>query len=234
MAAGNRLARDRWDKREGESRGVRSEIVTGPVADWATDFSRTENQWAADPYQIQDDLRRRCPIAHTNRFGGAWLPTRFEDVSTIAYDTVSFSSRSIIMGNFRPPPEIAPVGGSPPITSDPPYHRDARKLLLSAFTKTAAGKLEPMTRAFCYSLIGALDARDLVDAAAEYAQHIPVRVISECSASRLRTARSSASSPRTSSKASTFRKSDASRRCRPCTTTCWRRFTTTSTIRVTT
>jgi cytochrome P450 len=179
MAAGNRLARDRWEKRDGESRGVRSEIVTGPVADWATDFSHTELEWAADPYQIQDDLRRRCPIAHTNRFGGAWLPTLYEDVSAIAYDTANFSSRSIIMGNFRPPPEIAPIGGSPPITSDPPYHHDARRLLLPAFTKTAACKLEPTTRAFCHSLIDAMDGCDVVDAAVAYAQHIPVRVIAE-------------------------------------------------------
>jgi len=179
MAAGNRLARDRWEKREGESPGVRSEIVTGPVADWATDFSHTEFEWAADPYRLQDDLRRRCPIAHTNRFGGAWLPTRYEDVSAIAYDTETFSSRSIIMGNFRPPPEIAPIGGSPPITSDPPYHHDARRLLLPAFTKTAASKLEPATRAFCHSLIDAMDGCDVLDAAAAYAQHIPVRVIAD-------------------------------------------------------
>jgi cytochrome P450 len=181
MAAGNRLGRDRWEKREGESRAVRSEIVTGPVGDWATDFSHTELEWAADPYKIQDDLRRRCPMAHTNRFGGGWLPTRYEDVSAIAYDTENFSSRSIIMGNFRPPPEIAPIGGSPPITSDPPYHHDARRLLLPAFTKTAASKLEPTTRAFCHSLIDAMLARgsDVVDAAAAYAQHIPVRVIAE-------------------------------------------------------
>ena len=183
MAAGNRLGRDRWEKREGESPGVRSEIVTGPVADWATDFSHTELEWADDPYQIQDDLRARCPIAHTNRFGGGWLPTRYEDVSAIAYDTDNFSSRSIIMGNFRPPRQIAPIGGSPPITSDPPYHHEARRLLLPAFTKTAAAKLEPTTRAFCHSLIDAMlaagDGRDVVDAAADYAQHIPVRVIAE-------------------------------------------------------
>jgi cytochrome P450 len=179
MAASNRLARDRWEKRAGESPGVRSEIVTGPVADWATDFSHTEPEWAADPYRIQDDLRQRCPIAHTDRFGGAWLLTRYEDISAVAYDTEHFSSRSIIMGNFRSPPEIAPIGGSPPITSDPPYHRDARRLLLPAFTRSAASKLEPATRAFCHSLIDAMDGRDLVDGAADYAQHIPVRVIAE-------------------------------------------------------
>src|ERR1700685_3387622 len=115
-----------------EPLGTRSEIITGPVSDWATDFSHLEPEWAADPYPIQDDLRGRCPIAHTERFGGGWLPTRYEDVAAVAYDTERFSSRAIIMSNFRPPLDEAPVGGSPPISSDPPFHHDAAKPLLSA------------------------------------------------------------------------------------------------------
>src|SRR5437763_16029691 len=162
-----------------EEFGVRSEIITGPVSDWATDFSHLEPEWSADPYLIQDDLRQRCPIAHTDRFGGGWLPTRYEDVAAIAYDTERFSSRSIIMGNFRPPRDIAPIGGSPPISSDPPFHQHARKLLLGAFTKTAISRQEPATRAFCHELIDKLEGRDVVDAAAEYAQHIPMRVIAD-------------------------------------------------------
>jgi cytochrome P450 len=159
--------------------GTRSEIITGPVADWATDFSHLEPEWSADPYPIQDDLRQRCPIAHTGRFGGAWLPTRYEDVAAIAYDTERFSSRSIILSNFRPPREFALVGGSPPISSDPPFHHDARRLLLPAFTKTAVGRQEPATRVFCHSLIDGFERRDVVDAARDYAQHIPMRVIAD-------------------------------------------------------
>ena len=179
MAVDNRFAQQYWEKRNGESPGIRSEIVTGPVGDWATDFSHMEPEWAVDPYSIQDDLRRRCPIAHTDRFGGGWMATRYEDVAAIAHDTEHFSSRSIIMGNFRPPRELAPVGGSPPITSDPPFHHDARTLLLPAFTRTAVGKQEPTARALCHSLIDAFEERDIVDAAADYAQHIPIRVIAD-------------------------------------------------------
>ncbi|WP_329083103.1 cytochrome P450 [Streptosporangium sp. NBC_01469] len=159
--------------------GVRNEVITGPVSDWATDFSHTEPEWAADPYPIQDDLRQRCPIAHTDRFGGGWLPTRYEDVAAIAYDTERFSSRSVIMSNFRPPREVAPVGGTPPISSDPPFHHDARKLLLPMFTKTVVARQEQATRAFCHSLIDALEGQDVVDAARDYAQHIPMRVIGD-------------------------------------------------------
>jgi len=162
-----------------EPEGTRSEIVTGPVGDWATDFSHLEPEWAADPYAIQDNLRQRCPIAHTERFGGGWLPTRYEDVAAIAYDTERFSSRAIIMGNFRPPLDLAPVGGSPPISSDPPFHHHARKLLLPAFTKTAVTRQEPATRAFCHALIDGFDGMDVVDAAHDYAQHIPMRVIAD-------------------------------------------------------
>ncbi len=179
MAVDDRFAEDFRQTREEEPLGTRSPVITGPVTDWATDFSHVEPEWAADPYPIQDDLRQRCPIAHTERFGGAWLPTRYEDVATIAYDTDHFSSRSIILSNFRPPRELAPIGGSPPISSDPPFHHHARKLLLPAFTKAAVSKQEAGTRRFCRSLIDALAGQHVVDAARDYAQHIPVRVIAD-------------------------------------------------------
>jgi len=177
MAVEDRFAEGYWNRRDGGSAGTRSEMVTGPVSDWATDFSHLDPEWTADPYPIQDDLRQRCPIAHTQRFGGAWLPTRYEDIAAIAYDTEHFSSRTIIMSNFRPPRDLAPAGGSPPITSDPPFHHDARKLLLPAFTKSAISKQEATATELCHSLIDAFQGRDVVDAAHDYAQHIPMRVI---------------------------------------------------------
>jgi cytochrome P450 len=174
-----RFDADFEEMRDSRPLGTRSEIVVGPVSDWATDFSHLEPEWAADPYPIQDELRERCPIAHTDRFGGGWLPTRYEDVAAIAYDTERFTSRSVVMSNFRPPREIEPVGTAPPISSDPPFHHDARKLLLPAFTKSSVAKLEPATRELCHELIDAFQGSEEVDAAAEYAQHIPMRVIAQ-------------------------------------------------------
>jgi cytochrome P450 len=179
MSVDDRFSQDFRDTAGDEPLGTRNEIVTGPVSDWATDFSHVEPEWSADPYPIQDELRQRCPIAHTERFGGGWLPTRYEDVAAVAYDPGHFSSRAIIMSNFRPPLDEAPVGGSPPISSDPPFHHDARKLLLPAFTKASVARQEPATRAFCHSLIDAFGDRPVVDAATDYAQHIPIRVIAD-------------------------------------------------------
>jgi cytochrome P450 len=179
MTTDDRFTQDYRELRTAPELIQHTEVITGPVSDWATDFSHMEPEYAERAIEIWDDLRQRCPVAHTERFGGAWLPTRYEDVAAVAYDTERFSSRSIIMGNYRTPREIAPIGDSPPISSDPPFHHDARKLLLPAFTRTAVTKQEEATRAYCHSLIDAFDGRDVVDAAAEYAQHIPMRVIAD-------------------------------------------------------
>jgi cytochrome P450 len=148
-----------------------------PVTDWATDFDHTDDVWAADPYPIWDSLRRTCPVAHSPRYGGVWLPTRHDDVAAIAYDTERFTSRSVVVTEFRPPLTFAPEGIAPPITSDPPFHKEARRLLLGVFSPQAVDKLEPSTRAYCEELVDKVQGRDVVDAAEEYAQHIPVRVI---------------------------------------------------------
>src|SRR5689334_24287252 len=103
MTTEDRFTQDYTELRRDPSLNRYTEVITGPVSDWATDFSHLEPEWAQRAPEVWDDLRRRCPIAHTERFGGAWLPTTFEDVAAIAYDTERFSSRAIIVANFRPP-----------------------------------------------------------------------------------------------------------------------------------
>ena len=147
-----------------------------PVRDWATDFDHTDEVWAADPFPIWDELRGTCPVAHSDRYGGTWLPTRHEDVAAIAYDTDNFTSRSVVVTNYRPP-NLAPRGIAPPISSDPPFHAGARRLLLPLMSPHVIAKWEPSTRDYCESLVDDLRGRDVIDAAQDYAQHIPVRVI---------------------------------------------------------
>jgi len=150
-----------------------------PVGDWATDFDHTDPGWVGDPYPIWDDLRQRCPVAHTDRYGGMWLPLTHELVSEVAYDTENFTSRSVVVSERRPGPDElpAPIGLAPPITSDPPYHAIVRRMLLPAFSPKAIAALEPFTRELCRELLAATAGRASFDAAVEYTQHIPVRVI---------------------------------------------------------
>jgi cytochrome P450 len=152
-----------------------------PVHDWATDFDHTDAQWVADPYPIWDELRDKCPVAHTNRYGGAWLPVSHEAVADVAYDTEHFTSRSVVMSELRPT-ELdlpAPIGIAPPITSDPPFHQMARRLLLPAFGPKKIAEYEPYTRALCNELLDGVQGKQQFDAAVDYAQDIPLRVIAK-------------------------------------------------------
>lgn len=144
-----------------------------PVADWASDFDHRDPRWVEDPFPIWDDLRRRCPVAHSARFeDGAYFASRYADVREIAYDSEHFSSRRVIVRERKVQPQPAP-----PITSDPPEHTPARKILLPPFTPQAIAKVEPHTRAICRELLDRIEAAGTCDAAVDYAQHIPVRVI---------------------------------------------------------
>jgi cytochrome P450 len=57
-----------------------------PVADWASDFDHLDPGFVENPYPIWDELRRKCPIAHTERCSGVYLPLRYEDIRTVAND----------------------------------------------------------------------------------------------------------------------------------------------------
>jgi hypothetical protein len=84
-----------------------------PVEDFASDWDHTDPQWVNDPYPIWEDLRERCPVAHTDRYGGGWFPTTHEMVSSIANDTEHFTSRMVVVVNNKFPPNFipAPIGG---------------------------------------------------------------------------------------------------------------------------
>jgi cytochrome P450 len=151
-----------------------------PVADWTTDFDHVHPDYNRDVHRIWAELRGTCPVAHTERYGGAWLPVRHADVAAIARDTDHFSSESVVVAN-RPPIDewipTAPIGPAPPITSDPPFHSEARRLLLPAFSPQVIAAWEPEVRRLCRSLLDRFEEGDELDAAIDYAQHIPVNVI---------------------------------------------------------
>jgi cytochrome P450 len=142
------------------------------VEDWRTDFDHLEWRWVEDPQAIWADLRSTCPVAHTERYGGVYLPLRHGDICAIANDPEHFSSRSVVVRNFA-----APSYSNPPINSDPPEHVAHRRLLLPVFGAEAIRRLEPRTRVVCRETLEALREHTHCDAATDYARHIPSRVI---------------------------------------------------------
>ena len=151
---------------------------TEPVDDWTSDFDVLDASYVSNPFPRWDELRKACPIAHTERRGSAWLPTTYADITALARDIEHFSSANTSVIDSVDEPETPILTyGLPPITSDPPLHTWTRRLLLPWFSHARVASYEPMTRSLCGSLIDARLAEGRADAAVDYAQQIPVRVI---------------------------------------------------------
>ncbi|MEY2425267.1 MAG: hypothetical protein QOI61_839 [Actinomycetota bacterium] len=152
-----------------------SEAECGVAIDWATEFNHYTDEYAANAFAVWDELRGTCPVAHSDAFRGMWVPTRHEDIVAIAQDTDTFSSRSPLVAQYGSMADFGIV--VPPISSDPPYHTEIRRMLLPFFSPGRIEALRPGVEAHCDELIdGFLDGPGC-DAAADYAQYIPVQVI---------------------------------------------------------
>ena len=81
---------------------------TEPVEDWATDYDIFDPGYIKDPFPTWDELREKCPVAHTERWGSSWMPTRYEDLRKIAADVDIFSSRNPLVATVGQPAEVNP------------------------------------------------------------------------------------------------------------------------------
>ena len=155
--------------------------IYGPVTDWATDLDHADPTYNPRAPEIWAELRERgCPVAHTDRYNGMWAPITAELVREVAYDTEHFTSRAVVVSTSTIEAE-SPIGGAPPISSDPPFHALARRLLLPPFAPKQIEPWEDDVRALCRQRLDDLGPIEpgttVVDAATQYAAHIPVNVI---------------------------------------------------------
>lgn len=155
-------------------------MANEPVTDWSTDYDIFDPDYVRDPVPVWRALRSECPVAHSERYGPAWLPTRYEDVSAMARLVPQLSSDEPTVVPLAPIlSSDDPTYGvsAPPISSDPPEHTWSRRLILPYFSPKAVERHRQFTVELCNDLIDGFDDRDAVDAAVEYAQQIPPRVI---------------------------------------------------------
>ena len=77
--------------------------TTEPVNDWSSDFDIFDADFVKDPYPIWEDLRPTCPVAHSDRWGGSYMPSTFDTVTAVAHDVENFTSFEV---------SVAPVPAS--------------------------------------------------------------------------------------------------------------------------
>jgi cytochrome P450 len=151
--------------------------MTAPTTTAVGDYDLFDPAYIDNPFPVWERLRERCPVARSDASGGSWMVTRYDDVVAVAHDTGRFSSSSV---SVVPRPEEARAAlpaGSPPITCDPPHHRQARRPLSSWFSPRRVAELEPFTRAMCRNLLAEVVSLGRCDGARDYARHIPVGVL---------------------------------------------------------
>jgi cytochrome P450 len=153
--------------------------TTDPVTDWAADYDIFDPGFVRDPYPIWEDLRPQCPVAHSDRWGGSYMPSTFETVTGVAHDAENFTSFEV---SVAPIPITYDEDGNrlrSIIASDPPEHTPERRLLLPFFAPKAVERYREPTRELCRRFISSFIEQGRVDAATDYARQIPPRVIAD-------------------------------------------------------
>ncbi|HSW19724.1 MAG TPA: cytochrome P450 [Ramlibacter sp.] len=117
-----------------------------------------------------------CPVAHSDKWGGSWMPSRYEDIVEIARDPQRFSTRAIEVAGPIPQGD----GGffSPPLTSGPADHKAHRDLLAPYFTPARVAAFEGFVREEATRCAERIRAAGGGDAVTEFARPIALGVLS--------------------------------------------------------
>ncbi|MGE0555324.1 MAG: cytochrome P450 [Gemmatimonadales bacterium] len=139
----------------------------------------------ADPYAYYGRIREIDPV-HFNRRWGGWLVTRYDDVQAAFRDHRRFSSDRMASLSAELPAAdrdrlalLIRYLAKWFVFADPPYHTRARMLVNKAFTPTSAERLRERTRAIVRQMLAEQRARGEMEFVRDFAQHLPVIVISE-------------------------------------------------------
>ena len=128
------------------------------VKDWTADYDIFSPEYIKNPFPIWDEMRPKCPVSHTERWGGSWMPTTYEDLFNIARDVQHFSSRDVL---------VAPTGPPPPPPGMPAWQRRAAAaahagLYLLTLAIPVSGWLMSSASGFQVVYLGLLPLPDLV------------------------------------------------------------------------
>jgi cytochrome P450 len=119
-----------------------------PTQWWQDHFDPHEPELAHRLYETLGEMRDQCPVAHSDRYDGFWVATKYEDIVGIAQDWETFSSAH---GVIVPSAPIAIR--NLPEEVDPPIQRIYKKLITPYFTPKVVAEFEKPTRELVNRLI---------------------------------------------------------------------------------
>ncbi|OLP04095.1 cytochrome [Mycolicibacterium porcinum] len=132
--------------------------------------------YAGDPYPAYRELRAGTPVVW-NDVTNFWALCKYEDVRFVSGNPGLFSSTKGI--TIPDPSQPEPVQEGNLIFTDPPRHRQLRKLINSGFTRRQVSLLEPKVREIVRGIIAEVDTSREYEFAEEIAAPLPTRMIAE-------------------------------------------------------
>jgi cytochrome P450 len=148
----------------------------GPIDDeWVEQhFDYLSPALAQDLHSTLARTRSRCPVAHSDQYGGYWIATDYDNVLRIAQDWQTFSSE---LGISVPAPSAPAEGRSTmkiyPVTIDPPLQRTFKRLINAYFTAAVVNEWETPTRNIVNQLIDGIIGSGQCDFMDAFARPFP-------------------------------------------------------------
>lgn len=132
--------------------------------------------FAGDPYPAYKELRAREPVCW-NDVTKFWALLKYEDIRYVSTNPDKFSSTK---GITIPDPGFPdPVQEGNLIFTDPPRHRQLRKLINTGFTRRQVATLEPKVREIVSGVLADIRDASTVEFAETLAAPLPTRMIAE-------------------------------------------------------
>lgn len=132
--------------------------------------------YAGDPYPAYRQLRATAPVCW-NDVTDFWALSKYEDVRFVSSNPALFTSTK---GITIPDPAVpTPAQAANLIFSDPPRHRQLRKLINSGFTRRRVTLLEPKIREIVAGILDGVEPGSVHEFAEEIAAPLPTRMIAE-------------------------------------------------------
>lgn len=126
-------------------------------------------EYQEDANPVFDRMREKCPVAHSEQYGGFWMLSKYDDVLRAYQDTELFSSYP----NPIPPNGIGSERPVIPVETDGPDHAKYRKILQPLFTVARLRPLEEKILQHTNELIDKIAERGECEFVAEFAHVLP-------------------------------------------------------------
>ena len=123
------------------------------------------------PHGLYARLRRECPVAHSEAWGGFWALMKHADVIRAASDSDTYitSKQNVV-------PKVAFTGRRPPLHLDPPEHTPYRRAFSPLLAPQRVARFEPEIRSISRELLGRMVAQGGGDICEEFSSRMPIRV----------------------------------------------------------